>query len=229
MCTWALPHAVCHRVGNWHQYQALGQSVIGGFVFLFLLFQSSCSLSLHPMSSGSLSLLRSWWEEVVKPSQPVAPAFWSKSCLFSAALPRGCQLPLGESCWWGRDGVGRVVSGHWWDFLGGPWHLGTGQKSENLCHHLFGSSFPGGELINRKKKTKKTPKNLPFVNFVLYIQDLTLFSLSHSMFCSLQSFFLIWLLLHPFEREWNRFYFHFVCGKSLGGCHTFCDVGGNET
>ena len=58
VCRCVLPCPLNPRGRDWnHQYPGPSRGIKGNSGFLFLPFQSSCSLSLHPMPSGSLSLL----------------------------------------------------------------------------------------------------------------------------------------------------------------------------
>lgn len=111
------------------------------------------------------------------------PACFQQRCLEAASSPWVSPAGGGGMGW---VGLFQGIDGTSWEDHD-TWAQARSQKTSAItCLVLL---FLEASLSIGKKQ--KNPKNLPFVNFVLYIQDLTLFSLSHSMFCSLQSFFLI--------------------------------------
>ena len=224
-CVW--PRPLNARGGDWSQYPGPRRGIKGNSGFLFLPFQSSCSLSLHPMPSGSLSLLRSPWKEVVKPSQPVAPALrsnpaWSLQCDLEPAISHWVSPAGGEGRGgWRCDGID-----------GASCDIGAraaGQKTPAAITFLA-CFFFYQRWADQQGEKKKT---LPFVNLILwarlcsrdFIYKTSLY-FPHVTHCFIVSkvYFLIWTSLHPLESL-----FPLLDGKSLDWYHPICDVGRTET
>lgn len=76
----------------------LGFSLPVSSVFLFPYHSIPCLLAVSVSSDPR--------ERKLSNPPNLLPLLCDRSCLVSAVSPRARQSPLGESCWWGRDGAG---------------------------------------------------------------------------------------------------------------------------